>query len=198
MSTLPNWKTVNPAIRDELLKRYLAEGLSASKISEKFEDCTRSAVIGRSHRLQLRKSTLDAKPTSVSKASSKPTSQRAVRKTRRSLEPTPMRGSNNPHHLDFKARAEQRAVSPGLAEHLIAGEAKRPIEIQAPTSLNLSMAELSNSTCRWPQGDPQKPTFGFCGIHTSRPPYCPYHSRLAFMPLSERQRKGLKTTERIR
>ncbi|TIX56791.1 MAG: hypothetical protein E5V25_27930, partial [Mesorhizobium sp.] len=110
------------------------------------------------------------------------------------------RGANNPPATDFKARAEQRAASPGLAAHLVTGEARRPVAdlTVVPVSRNLKLVELTERTCKWPVGDPQALDFGFCGNDAPlEGPYCRYHSRISYQPPTTRQRAGLRSAERI-
>ncbi|TJV51123.1 MAG: GcrA cell cycle regulator [Mesorhizobium sp.] len=207
MSDLPDWKTISAAERDRLLADFCAQGLTARQISNNFYNCSRSAAIGRIHRLKLQLNggaprkgkvsrlakTVDGKPAPKAKA--------PVRKASKLVQQTSSwRGTNNPVATDFKARAEQRAASPGLPAHLVAGEARRPIEaIGVPTSRNLKLVELTESTCKWPIGDPLAEDFGFCGNDsTETGPYCRYHSRLAYEPATIRQRASLRSAERLK
>ena len=67
----------------------------------------------------------------------------------------------------------------------------KPIEdVVVPISKKLTLLELTETTCKWPTGDPTLPGFSFCG-HNSKEdkPYCEYHSKLAFQPPSERRRR---------
>ena len=58
-----------------------------------------------------------------------------------------------------------------------------------PMSRNLTLVQLSERTCKWPLGDPLSPDFRFCGNHSQdASPYCKYHARIAFQPVSERRR----------
>lgn len=206
MSDLPDWKTISSDARDLLLRRYVKDGLSARLITEQFQGCSRSAVIGRIHRLKLKltggnKTGPAAKPKKASTAKSAKAPAPAKPKPRQSArvaETASSRGNSNPHRYDIKGRAEQRASSPGLAEHLITGEAKRPIEVTPPEPRMVSLLKLGSRSCKWPVGDPQSPNFGFCGHDTVLSSYCTYHSKLAYMPMSERQRSGLRSAERIR
>lgn len=49
----------------------------------------------------------------------------------------------------------------------------------------VSMAELKEKMCRWPNGDPQEKSFSFCGI-SSVPglPYCEGHAKVAYQSSS--------------
>lgn len=53
----------------------------------------------------------------------------------------------------------------------------------------ISLAELGNNMCRWPNGDPKEENFNFCGCRTvSGLPYCDEHAQLAYQ-VSTRTRK---------
>ncbi len=44
-----------------------------------------------------------------------------------------------------------------------------------------SLIDLKNNECRWPIGDPQEESFGFCGDHAlSGLPYCMEHAQVAY------------------
>ena len=63
------------------------------------------------------------------------------------------------------------------------------IEKLIPISQRRTLLELTEQTCRWPIGDPGSPEFFFCGGNTvTKLPYCAYHSRIAYQPLTERRR----------
>jgi GcrA cell cycle regulator len=45
----------------------------------------------------------------------------------------------------------------------------------------LTIADLTASSCRWPNGDPRNlETFRYCGKAAQGGPYCERHSRLAY------------------
>jgi GcrA cell cycle regulator len=50
----------------------------------------------------------------------------------------------------------------------------------APPALMISVAQLKDTTCHWPIGDPRKEGFGFCGAKTAagRQPYCAHHQAI--------------------
>ncbi|TIU02382.1 MAG: GcrA cell cycle regulator [Mesorhizobium sp.] len=210
MSDLPDWKTISAAERDRLLADFCAQGLTAQKIADSFHNCSRSAAIGRIHRMKLQ---LGGRPAGRNGGRQKKDAGEAARgpagprvpKRKPSLrteETSSWRGANNPHYNDIKARAEQRAASPGLPAHLVAGEARKPIETPngaLPTPRNLKLVELTDRTCKWPHGDPLGAEFGFCGNDAPETgPYCRYHARLAYEPATIRQRAGLRSAERLK
>ncbi len=54
-------------------------------------------------------------------------------------------------------------------------------EITLPFGKGCSLLELSESTCRWPIGDPALPDFQFCGGDSiTGLSYCPGHARMAY------------------
>ncbi len=51
----------------------------------------------------------------------------------------------------------------------------------APAALMLSVAQLTDTMCHWPIGDPHAPGFGFCGARATpgdRQPYCAAHQHI--------------------
>ena len=72
-----------------------------------------------------------------------------------------------------------------VARHYI-----RPVEnVVVPISRHLQLVQLTERTCKWPNGDPLSEDFNFCGNDAAETgPYCKYHARVAFQPASERRR----------
>jgi GcrA cell cycle regulator len=60
----------------------------------------------------------------------------------------------------------------------------------------LSIVELDASTCRWPIGDPRKPSFGYCG-HPAKPGsgYCEGHHAVAYRPAESEEELLAKYAE---
>ena len=155
--------------RVELLKKYWADGLSASQIAAQLGGVTRNAVIGKVHRLGL---SGRAKP-----ASSGP----RPRKVRAASPHRPSRGyiSGNTA-LKMHANAmPRRAPAPIPIEDLV-----------VPISLRVSLLALNDQMCKWPMGDPSTEDFHFCGHRNfNNLPYCEYHSRVAYQPVNDRRRE---------
>ena len=82
------------------------------------------------------------------------------------------------------ALAQQFEAEPAVRYQL------RPVEdVVVPISRRLSLVQLSERTCKWPNGDPLTEDFSFCGNDSADSgPYCTYHARLAFQPAAERRR----------
>lgn len=161
--------------RVELLKKLWADGLSASQIATQLGGVSRNAVIGKVHRLKLsaRGRTSSTQPrakkapatTGVAKSPSRPA--RTVTAT-----------------VGATALAAQFDAEP------VARQVVRPAEnVVVPISRKLALIELNERTCKWPNGDPLSEEFSFCGNEAGESgPYCGYHSKVAYQPVSERRR----------
>lgn len=152
----PEWT----AQKIERLKQLCDEGLPASEIAYKLGFATRSAVIGKIHRLGLVKA-------------SKPIQQR---------EP----GSNIrpqnvcPQVIEKAHYTRKRRLRISLIE-TPNSPPTQPVYIQPseydkniPLEQRKSLLELNSISCRWPCGDPLKPDFFFCGAITEHT-YCAHH-----------------------
>ncbi|MBO6717665.1 MAG: GcrA family cell cycle regulator [Rhizobiaceae bacterium] len=159
--------------RVETLKKLWADGLSASQIAAQLGGVSRNAVIGKVHRLKLsgRGRTSSASPRPKKAASGGGRS-------------SPRPGRTVTASIGATALQAQYDVEP------IARQSLRPIEdIVVPISRKLKLVELTEHTCKWPNGDPMSEEFSFCGNDSGESgPYCTYHSRLAYQPASERRR----------
>jgi GcrA cell cycle regulator len=162
--------------RVELLRKLWSEGLSASQIAAQLGGVSRNAVIGKVHRLKL---------SSRGRATPAPRSQKKM-----------AHGGGVPKSAP---RAPSRTVvtSIGATALKVEFEAEqqlhqvvRPVEnVVVPISRRLRLIELTEHTCKWPNGDPLAEDFSFCGNDSLETgPYCTYHSRIAFQPASERRR----------
>ncbi|MCI5078151.1 GcrA family cell cycle regulator [Oricola sp.] len=176
--------------RVELLKKLWSEGQSASQIAAQLGGVSRNAVIGKVHRLKL-----SGRAKSVT--SSAP-------KTKRNPAPRPpaSRGGGFGGSAGGVGNAIGRTVTTvthtvgatvmknEIGAQALAEADTRPIEdVVVPISKQLTLVELSENTCKWPQGDPLSEEFHFCG-HASDEgsPYCKYHAKLAYQPSSDRRR----------
>ena len=160
--------------RVELLKKLWAEGLSASQIANQLGGVSRNAVIGKVHRLKLSgRGRASAAQPRAKKASSSATAKSASRPTR-----------SVTTSVGATALAVQFDAEP------VARQVLRPAEdVVVPISRRLSLIQLTERTCKWPNGDPLAEDFSFCGNEAGENgPYCGYHSKLAYQPASERRR----------
>lgn len=160
--------------RVEALKKLWAEGLSASQIAAQLGGVSRNAVIGKVHRLKL---SARGRATAAPARQKKPTGSVVASRPRPSR---PMTSSIGATALQVHYDAEP------IARHHM-----RPVEdVVVPMSRHLKLIELSERTCKWPNGDPLAEDFSFCGNDSEESgPYCRYHSRIAYQPAAERRRR---------
>ena len=161
--------------RVDLLRKLWSEGLSASQIAAQLGGVSRNAVIGKVHRLKL---------SSRGRAAPAPARQKK----------TPAQGAASAAKTVTRAAAQRHAtVSIGATALQTQFEAEpvarayiRPVEnVVVPISRRLQLVELTERTCKWPNGDPLAEDFHFCGNEAPETgPYCSYHSRIAFQPAS--------------
>lgn len=154
--------------RIELLKKLWGDGLSASQIAGRLGLVSRSAVIGKVHRLGL-----------SGRASSKRVYQGPPKRK------LPPKTSNLPG-LPAKPK-----ISPARAALAALGHIKPEAvdayyeELVIPADERKFISTLEDGDCRWPIGDPQEPEFHFCGkakVTVTSLPYCEFHARRAFQP----------------
>jgi GcrA cell cycle regulator len=62
-----------------------------------------------------------------------------------------------------------------------------------PESKRLSIHDLTAHTCRWPEGHPHEPWFGYCGRFKLYPsePYCEFHTGIAYQVVPTRGERKL-------
>jgi GcrA cell cycle regulator len=160
--------------RVELLKKLWAEGLSASQIAGQIGGVTRNAVIGKVHRLGL-----SGRATTTRSSSRRPRAR--ITTTRRAVRPR----FTNPGNSALRA-----LYHPDAEPYVSTFE-----ELDIPLAERKSLQDLTESSCRWPIGDPQNADFHFCNRHkVAGLPYCELHSRRAFQPPQARRRGGTDTT----
>ena len=195
------------------LTKLWQDGLSASQIAADLGGVTRNAVIGKVHRLGMsnrdkppgtggKKAATAEKPTSSQRRRSEP---RRAGSTQSAGHPVgqpasqPGGGSASPafartaQHSSAGATMGNAALKMEMEEDI--AEAPAPQhqaaeDVVIPISRKLDLLQLTESTCKWPTGDPTMPGFSFCGHQTSEDkPYCEHHAKIAFQPPSERRRR---------
>ncbi|WP_102961135.1 GcrA family cell cycle regulator [Mangrovicella endophytica] len=175
--------------RVDLLRRLWTEGLSASQIADRLGGgVSRNAVIGKVHRLKLEsrgKSTVSAPAVSTAAevvAAEAVTEVVEVIVPARVVAAQPVMRS-----ITRTVGATALKMEPVLVP-VVAEPQRQPGEV-VPISRNLTLVQLTDRTCKWPLGDPLSADFRFCGCASGdSSPYCSYHSKLAFQPVSERRR----------
>jgi GcrA cell cycle regulator len=143
--------------RVELLQRLWFEEFSASLIAAELGGISRSAVMGKIHRLGL---CGRGKPTSTVKHQRKP----------RSVGPQKYR-------LATIGSTALRAEPETVPER----EAKIFASVAVPIAKMLTVEALTAHTCKWPIGDSREGGYHFCGNDTLEGvPYCRYHTGVAY------------------
>lgn len=162
--------------RVELLKKYWAEGLSASQIANALGGVTRNAVIGKVHRLGL-----------AARAKS----------TRTNTTPRPRKPRSSNRETVARPRFSGNAAlkTEAVAD---ADTAPEPVplrvvheELYIPPEERATILTLTETRCRWPIGDPTHDDFYFCGRSCdASESYCKHHAAVAFQPNSDRRRRS--------
>jgi GcrA cell cycle regulator len=153
--------------RVEKLKRLWAEGL----------------VIGKVHRLNL-----------PGRAKAGGSSSAARPAKRPAQTPRPAAFQNRPAANTSTRTVTRTAGATALKEEIEVEayeevEVRRSLNVVVPISRRLALTELTERTCKWPIGDPMKEDFHFCGCEIAdSAPYCTYHAKLAYQPVSERRK----------
>ncbi|MDX2263449.1 MAG: GcrA family cell cycle regulator [Hyphomicrobiales bacterium] len=138
------------AERVEQLKSAWTTGLSAAQIAAQLGDVSRNAVIGKLHRLGLKRAHLT--------------------RTHRSVSPR----QRPPHRL----LPQSPFVPARVCEPRLRLPSHLPELAPPPERVRLLI--LSATRCRSPEGDPKRVDFHFCGRSARpRCPYCPHHAARA-------------------
>ena len=155
-------------------------GQSASQVARQLGGVSRSAVIGKVHRLRLSGRALPARP----RAEAQP---RASRSTR---------GASSP----AKERAN-RLSTVERSSHVVHLKGYYPA-VRAPLTelaATATIMTLGPSACRWPIGDPRDDDFGYCGRpRPAMTTYCDCHARAAFHTRAPRPVADADTPEGVR
>ncbi|KQT54415.1 GcrA cell cycle regulator [Aureimonas sp. Leaf454] len=178
--------------RVELLSKLWSEGLSASQIATQLGGVTRNAVIGKVHRLKLEGRARPAAGAVLGADESINTVivEEAEEVVEVAAVPVSLRLVAGQPAARLSPRIEGATALRAEPEgELVVGVTERMPGEVVPISRNLTLVQLSDRTCKWPLGDPLSADFRFCGNQSNdASPYCVYHARLAFQPVSERRR----------
>lgn len=154
--------------RVELLKKFWAEGLSASQIASKMGGVTRNAVIGKVHRLGLSGRATPAKP-------------------QRGCDPDCRDEEDQAPVVHARSDIDRLIVEPEFIAPAILSSGDMA-----------TVATLKGNMCKWPIGDPAKDDFHFCGQSApTGKSYCAYHAQMAFQPAQRRTDRPTQPAARI-
>jgi len=153
--------------RIELVKVRWSQGVSAQRIARELgDDITRSAVIGKVHRLGI----VQTSPNSGSRRSESRSVRRAARRRHDVLSGGAGSGRERP---TWACDAEPYVDDPRA-------------DADIPVAQRRAFLELSSRACRWPVGDPGRCDFFFCGAEAfPGKPYCVAHCARAYQPEDE-------------
>ena len=171
--------------RVEQLKKLWAEGLSASQIAAQLGGVSRNAVIGKVHRLKL---------SGRGRATGTPTRQKKAPRTNQPAakaggRPASMSGAGRSPVMTSGANALKIDFESDPVHEAEIRPVRQPMVV--PVSRRLALTELNERTCKWPVGDPLAEDFHFCGWDSAESgPYCTYHARVAYQPVSERRKRA--------
>jgi GcrA cell cycle regulator len=151
----------------ERLKVLWSQGVSATRISRTLPNgVSRSAVLAKIYRLGIGW----LSPRSRAR-------ERRFTARKPGAEPRPLRRSAADPILLRPARIPSwvTAAVPYMDDPLV--------DADVPVAQRRSLLELSNDTCRWPVGDPERPGFFFCGaVPLPDKPYCAAHCARSYLP----------------
>lgn len=150
---------------EALLAKLWTDGLSASQIASRIGGVTRNAVIGKRIRMGL--------------------PDRGTRNTQRTRKSTAGRRTQpqRKRHLVF-------------GKHYVPGaqveEFRAQPDLVIPESERKSLLDLTETSCRWPIGDPKEPDFHFCNrSKVEGKSYCAFHCARAYDGVPVRRRAPL-------
>ena len=148
------------------LRQLAKDGLSGSKIAHELGFATRSAVIGKLHRLGITKNKSlhhnqqhRAKGAAIQPANVCPQVIAQAHFTKKRRLRISLVESTNP--------TEPVVIKPSEFDLTIPQEQRRTI------------LQLNGHTCHWPIGNPDQPDFFFCGAYTNHV-YCRHHAARAY------------------
>ena len=172
-------KVKNPEWTPELIEKVkadIAEGLSGGTIADKHGFATRNAIIGKMNRLGIR-----AKPKPRNDLRTKAIESKLSEKTHEGRNGQGVVQSVQARHRYREPLAEEAPqLTPTVSD------------LETPLHQRCTLLELTNTTCRWPIGDPASSNFFFCGGAadlSNKHAYCTVHTEQA-------QRKYLQWRER--
>ena len=169
--------------RIETLKKLWQEGHSASQIAKTLGGVTRSAIIGKVHRLGISGRAAPSRPARPLYKPTRPSySARPPLAVVARTVNTP--GANKLIPVEQKS-PEARGVEPVVARPVVS----QPIVPYVEEPGTATVMTLGAKMCKWPIGDPSSDSFSFCGRRSdSGTPYCVEHARVAYQP-SQKSKK---------
>ena len=189
--------------RIDRLKGLWTQGMTASQIADELGGVSRTAVIGKAHRLGLQ-----SRPSPVKPNEGPEGAVAAEPEPRAAIESPPFEIDDEAEETEAQARPEPaspaaepapsapqpqiRSIGPGGFVRQAPGEQQSPIPPAPPRRLvpakpspeiadKTSLLDLNEKICKWPIGHPGEPDFHFCGAQANPGfPYCVEHCGVAY------------------
>ncbi len=178
--------------RVALLKKLWSEGLSCSQIASRLGRVTRNAVMGKVARLGL-----NHRRGGAMKGSRRPAN--AFGGAMGTSAKRPRKTNGKPAAVKIEAAGARSLTVYNRVPFSPPAEPLREsfVELVIPLAERKGVADLEPHHCRWPIGDPQHADFHFCGKDKVEGlPYCPHHSRRAFVAPQPKRAAGEVTNVR--
>jgi GcrA cell cycle regulator len=170
------WSLENDAILQELW----STGLSATQIAVEMQcGFSRSAVLGRIHRMKLPWPISKKRPVIGKRQKQEPRADHDLPPLNQIMPPRskPAHPLRRKQHNSLAEKIALATADPGLPQSL---------KGDMPDGTGIKLHQLTERTCRYPRGDPKTPEFEFCGARSVEGlPYCAGHCRRAFSALTE-------------
>lgn len=169
-----------------LLSKLWGEGKSASECAALLGGgVSRSAVIGKVHRLKLAKRSRDVTASAPRRKPARvPSRPKPAPKPASNIHAAPD-GKHSHSGLAFRiAQARKDVLAGAEGMEAVLGRDSVPLEEVVEEGIDVThlvgLLQLNVHTCKWPIGDPVSPGFGFCGASPLEgKPYCKTHHRRA-------------------
>lgn len=170
---------------DERLKALLAENLSASQISARFGNCSRNAVIGRVHRLNL--SFSKAAPAAVKANRARSNAKKAVGNT--PAVPTRKKLIAGIEHVALRPEKQKAkpapivlpSPSPSVPAVVPTFTTRESRFLPLPDSPPVNLADMEGGKCHWPVNGLYGKEPAYCG-RPADGAYCREHHSIAYTP----------------
>lgn len=171
------------AERTDMLARLWADGLTASRIAAKIGGITRNSVISKANRIGLQ-----ARKEPNERLTPEEAHRRKVERDRRRRE-----RYRNPSMPRRKPGPPRSAIPNNLRRAKVASAPLPNKRVQAEPvaalpSLGLTLMQLTDKTCKYPDGALYEKAVTFCGNKTVSlaRPYCEHHHQLMYRPWQPR------------
>lgn len=168
--------------RIEMLRKLAFDGLSASQIACELGGLSRSAVIGKVHRLGILLSRSNKKPLAPGERAARDIERKRTRRAEAGAKPRKRRQRLGDAMPEGTTREERKARAEAMQDRFACETMPNMTDEQRGRTVTFAdLNEGRQRHCKFPLGDPQREDFCFCG-DTPAPdqPYCLAHCRIAY------------------